>query len=312
MAPDPPGPALACPADLELQARNGRPAVAEFDRPAAQGGLSPVNVTCTPESGTSFDVGTHTVTCTARDAKARAATCSFEVQVSAVPRLSEVKFLAFGDSLTEGKVSSDPDTLAVNFPQSYPNKLQRALSERYIDQTIRVIPEGLGGEKVAGEGEERFPPVLDRHRPDVVLLLHGANDLLAAAGRGDPWDAIPDILDGLESIIESATRRRVPVMVATFPPQNEDAPKGRGAPAIPDLNRAIRSLARREGARVVDLFGGLDGTPEGSIGVDGLHPTADGYTKIAEVWFEAIQRAYEVPDTAATARFRLLISPAEP
>lgn len=298
---------------MELQARNGRPAVAEFDRPAAQGGISPVSVSCTPDSGASFGVGTHTVTCTAQDAKARASSCSFEVVVAAVPRLSEVRFLAFGDSITEGKISAAPGILTVNFPQSYPNKLQRSLSERYIDQTIRVIPEGLGGEQVDDEGEERFPPVLEKHRPDVVLLLHGANDLLAAANAGDPWDAIPQIVDGLESIIESAARRRVPVMVATFPPQDASASKGRGAPAIPDLNRAIRSLARREGAIVVDLYGGLDGTPEGSIGIDGLHPTAEGYTKIAQVWFEAIRRRYEVSGSAAvgTGRFQLLISAAE-
>ena len=297
VAPDPPGPTLACPVDLEAQSHNGQPATVDFTRPVPQGGIAPVNVSCSPAPGAGFPIGTNTVTCTARDAKARIATCSFLVVVSAVPRISELTFLAFGDSLTEGKTSPDPTTLLVNFPESYPNKLQALLSARYLDQTITVIPDGRGGERVSGDGEERFPLDLDTFTPDVALVLHGANDLLAAGD--DPHEAIEPIIDALEAIIRAADERGVAVMLATLPPQDPEGSRGDGAPAVPDLNRAIRRLARNEGAVLVDLFNGLGGTPVGSVGVDGLHLTASGYAKVAQLWFDAIQDEYEVPVAGA-------------
>ena len=59
------------------------------------------------------------------------------------------------------------------------------------------------------------------------------------------------------------------------------------------INAAIARLASDERVVLVYLYNGLEGTPVGSIGVDGLHPTETGYTKIANIWFEAIQHEYE-------------------
>ena len=131
----------------------------------------------------------------------------------------------------------------------------------------------------------------------MALLLHGANDLLAAGD--DPHEAIEPIVDALEEMIRAADERGVAVMLATLPPQDPEGTRGDGAPAVPDLNRAIRRLARNEGAVLVDLFNGLGGTPAGSVGVDGLHLTARGYAKVAQLWFDAIQDEYEVPVAGA-------------
>ena len=60
----------------------------------------------------------------------------------------------------------------------------------------------------------------------------------------------------------------------------------------------------------MDLYGGLGGTPTGSIGVDGLHPTDAGYTKIANIWFDAIKREYEAGALTTTGRApRLVFDP---
>jgi lysophospholipase L1-like esterase len=293
--PTPPGPAptLTCPANVEVTAHNGESPVVNFDAPTAQGGDAPVTVACTPASGTTFPVGTSTVNCTATDAAKRNATCSFSVDVSGVPTLSKLKFVAFGDSLTEGQTSPDPTILLLNPADSYPSKLQQLLSARYVDQTIAVINKGRSGERVHEDGEKRLPGVLDNEKPDVLLLLDGANDLLRAGSAGDPEDAISPIVGSLEEMVQSAKRRHIAVMLATFPPQRRDGKRGAGAPAVPELNDEIRRLAADEGATLVDLYNGLGGTPEGSIGVDGLHPTASGYSKIAQIWFEAIQNKYE-------------------
>jgi lysophospholipase L1-like esterase len=293
-SPDPPvpAPAITCPADVQALARLGQPPVVTFDTPVPTGGVVPVSTACAPASGTAFPAGTTRVTCTATDSRGRSGACEFSVIVSAVPVLSSVRFVAFGDSITEGTTSPDPTTLLLSLIESYPYKLQALLSARYIDQTVVVLNRGRAGERVSS-GVTRLPGVLNNDKPQVLLLLHGANDLLGAASSGSFDAAIGRIITGLEDMIEIARKRGVRVMLANFPPQNPNGSRGGGAEAVVELNNEIAALASDEGIVLVDLFGGLNGTPTGSIGVDGLHPTDAGYTKIANIWYEAIGRVYE-------------------
>ncbi len=284
-----------------------------FDTPVAAGGSAPVTTTCAPASGTAFPLGTTRVTCTATDSRGRSGTCGFSVIVSAVPVLSSVRFLAFGDSITEGTTSPDPTTLVLSLTESYPYKLQSLLSGRYIDQSIVVLNRGKAGEAAYPDGMMRFPRELDGNQPQVALVLDGANDLLAAASTGMFNAAIARITTALEEMIKSARSRGVRVMLATFPPQNPNGSRGGGAEAVPRLNAAIANLAADERVVLVDLYGGLGGTPAGSIGVDGLHPTDAGYTKIANIWFDAIKREYEAGALHTKGAVpRLVFDPARP
>lgn len=289
-----PPPTLTCPGNLQAQAHNGQNPTVNFDTPAASDGTAPVTVACTPASGTTFALGTTPVNCTASDAQKRTATCSFNVEVTAIPRISQVKFMAFGDSITEGTTSPAPGMLVTSKPDSYPYKLQAMLSSLYSDQTIEVINEGHSNENVNDAGKRRFRGALDVNKPDVVLLLQGANDLnLAFVKYKDPKPAIPLVISALEEMAKEAHARKIPLLLASLTPQDPEGSRGHGAPALPELNAEIRKMAREEGAIFVDLFNGLGGTPKGSIGVDGLHPTPDGYTKIAEIWFDAIRKNFE-------------------
>src|SRR5258708_31334910 len=53
-----------------------------FYTSTATGGCSPVNVVCRPPSGSTFPIGTTSVTCTATDACTNSTTCSFSVTVT--------------------------------------------------------------------------------------------------------------------------------------------------------------------------------------------------------------------------------------
>src|SRR5204863_9954577 len=75
-----------------------------YPLPTVTGGAQPVSIACTPPSGSMFSVGTASVGCTARDAKQQTASCSFNVTVASPPKLSAMKFVAFGDSITEGQL----------------------------------------------------------------------------------------------------------------------------------------------------------------------------------------------------------------
>jgi lysophospholipase L1-like esterase len=284
---------LSCPADIQVAKHAGTPATAAFETPVAQGGRPPVTTTCSPASGSEFAPGSTTVTCNASDQASHTASCSFAVVVDAIPQLAVTKFLAFGDSLTQGTTSPVPSLLILNPADAYPIKLQALLGARYLDQTITVINEGRAGEHIE-DGVARLSDVLDKNKPRVLLLLHGANDLNDQRGA-----AISTIIDGLEDMMDKAGRRGIRVLLATFPPQNPNGRRGNGANSVPELNREIKALAADEGATLVDLYAGF-GTYVGYIGEDGLHPTPHGYDRMAEIWRDAIQQVYDRPAPAGT------------
>ena len=299
--PTPIPPTITCPANSQTPAIGGQPTPVNYDVPVAQNGQPPVAVACTPESGSSFAIGETTVTCTATDALARAGTCSFVVSVTAVPQLSVTRIVAYGDSLTEGVTSPDPTMLLVNLPDSYPMKLQALLSARYTDQAIEVFNEGCSGEfankssRNCAGGVERLPGVIDRDQPQLLLLMHGANDL-------NNERPISGVVGALEQMINEAHRRGVVVIVASLPPQNPEGSRGNGAEDLPEFSRRVERMAADEGAIFLDLFN-LMGTYVGYIGMDGLHPTPAGYQKIAELWQEEIQRQFEVTGVPSSTRF---------
>lgn len=291
----PPPPTLSCPADRSVPAAQGQPTPVEFETPPAQDGQPPVSVTCAPASGQEFPLGSTPVTCTATDALARSATCEFTIAVTRVPMLSVTKFVAFGDSLTAGTTSPDPMTLAVNVPDSYPFKLQELLAARYTDQTIQVVNEGCAGEFTSGSstfcdgGVDRLPDVLARERPDVLLLMHGANDLRRSSRT------LSNIVGAMETMVGQAQSRGAVVLVASLPPQNPEGVRGDAAERVPEYARELKRMAADEGAGFLDLFNRL-GTWQGIIGVDGLHPTPTGYQRIAELWLEMIVARFEAAE----------------
>ncbi len=75
-------PAITCPANIFL-GTTGTSAVASFTTTASDN-CPGVTIACVPPSGSSFNVGVTTVTCTATDASSNTATCSFQVTVNRV------------------------------------------------------------------------------------------------------------------------------------------------------------------------------------------------------------------------------------
>jgi lysophospholipase L1-like esterase len=302
--PPPPPPAsppiLTCGEGISRATVNASGVAVSFDLPPVTAGEGTVTVTCAPQSGETFPIGTTAVTCKATDSLNRTSECAFPVTVSKLATLSRTKYLAFGDSITAGEITFPIGSLShgagtvtkqVVVPSaSYPAILLRTLQGRYSTQagSIVVANYGLGGEKTVN-ARARFFDALNIVRPEVVLLWHGHND-------------IPGGLDGAASSAASEMRimaaearlRGMRVFIATMLPPRPGGNRTISQLYIDDYNNRMRALAASEGAVLVDIYAALLPDVTRYIGVDGLHPNEAGYVKIADIFFQAIQSNFEV------------------
>jgi lysophospholipase L1-like esterase len=293
-APTPQPLALACPPRIEATANDADGTSVSFEI-GIHGGTQPVSFQCSPAAG-GFPVGETHVVCDARDAASQTATCEFLVVVVVPPRLAVTRFGAFGDSITEGVVSLGPTLLQrLTMPEAYPAKLETMLAARYTAQTFTVINRGVGGERLE-TGRKRLPGVLDADHPEVLLLLEGINNIRNVSTA--------QLATDLDSMVVTTRRRGVQVMLATLLPissSREESMPGSLADIRAFNGEIVRIANKYRTGPVVDAFTAFSAAPS-LIGADGLHPTAEGYTRLAEVFFDAIRARYEeaAPATPTT------------
>jgi lysophospholipase L1-like esterase len=281
-----------CPANLVAFSLDGNASPVTYEAPSVIAGEPPLRIACTPASGATFALGNTAVTCNVTDAALRVDSCAFIVTLAVPPKISATSFMAFGNSITEGK-NGDDSSGAIG-PHTYPEDLRALLAGRYAAQTITVVTKGFGGEW-AIDGVKRLPHELDSVYPQALLLEEGINDLLT----GDPAN-LPPMIDALRSMVRRAKQQGISVFIATLTPMRAGGPHGdRALPLIPEANTQIRQMAAGEGASLVDLYAGVGGGPDPYIGTDGLHPNEMGYEKIAQIFFDAIRANLEQPHSAA-------------
>ncbi|MFA5907433.1 MAG: GDSL-type esterase/lipase family protein [Vicinamibacterales bacterium] len=290
VVPDPP--TVVCPSAVS-STTTGTALAVSYTTPSAEGGQAPVTVACAPASGSTFPIGANEVRCTATDSLNRSASCVFGVTVSRLATISKTKFLAFGDSITVGTVSTlnpsgDPPYINTDVPgASYPTVLRQLLAARYASQAITMINEGKGGER-AVDGVGRASSVFNANRPEVALIMDGYNDLGAGEAGIDP--AIAAIND----MVKDARFRGARVFVATLTPPPVNVNRGISNTTIVRFNDKLKIMARGENAVLVDVYAAWASDPNRYNSADGRHPNEAGYRKIAETFFAAIQAELEV------------------
>jgi lysophospholipase L1-like esterase len=200
------------------------------------------------------------------------------------------RILAFGDSMTAGTTSPGLTfrLFDAGLPVSYPFRLQVSMTDRYTSQTLQVMNAGKPGE-FSWQGRERLPDVIDEAKPDVLLLMEGANDLNNPGASVN--ETIRATVNELEEMVREANERhRVPVFIATLPPQRANSPKGGAAGFLTRFNDAVKTMAIKRNAQVVDVGALL---PLSMIGQDGLHPTEAGYQQLSDIMLDALKARYE-------------------
>jgi lysophospholipase L1-like esterase len=262
-----------------------------WDAPAPAGGRAPVDVRCEPRSGSIFAMGESTVRCSATDADMRQASCTFGVTVTVSRPLGRTRFVAYGDSITQGQVRSIGFATLIEPLESYPFKLEQILRSRYPAQDVTVANAGFGGE-VPVDGVARLPGVLDAEHPDVLLLQEGTNGLTT--------ERVTSYGNHLRTMVSLARQRNIDVIIATLlpvgPPHTDSRPTK--SAAIIQLNRRIEAIAAEFGiGPALDLYSAFEENPS-LLDVDGLHPTRAGYTRIAELFADEVIRRYDQPGQA--------------
>ena len=180
---------------------------------------------------------------------------------SKVPPLSKLGpddvILAFGDSLTYGTGASEAE--------SYPAVLAQLTARK-------VVRDGVPGE-MSSEGVRRLPGALDEHKPKILLLCLGGNDMLR---RID--DAT--IASNLREMIRAAKSRGVAVVLLGVP---KPALFGGAAKFYDDLANEF-GLAY-EGEVLNDVL------KKPGMKADPIHPNAQGYRVVAEAVAAVLRKA---------------------
>ena len=170
--------------------------------------------------------------------------------------------ICVGDSITQGyRCDGAP----------YPSQLA-AMSGK----TVRNL--GIGGAR-ADSGASRISSQL-ACKPGYVCIMYGANDAIRAGGS-----SANSVKESIRRIIVACKNNKSVPIVATTPPMIRGHPIfDSGARTI---NDAIRSVAKEEGARFVDVYGAF-GSGEAYLVADGLHPNAAGAKLIAQCFCGAL------------------------
>jgi lysophospholipase L1-like esterase len=184
-------------------------------------------------------------------------------------------YMAFGDSLTTGYGSSDGT--------GYRNRLDNLLTP-YLG-TSDVVNEGRDGTQ-SNEGADRVGRALGRQQPAYTLILYGTNDWnrpqCQAAAPCDTPDFIREIIDEVKGF------GSLPVLSTIIPSNPALNPPERNQ-WVADVNTALRSLAREEGAALADPEKAFLAAGDMSrLFYDHIHPNDSGYDLIAQAFFQAV------------------------
>ena len=168
--------------------------------------------------------------------------------VMLAPLSQEQPLLAFGDSLTFGYGASTE--------QSYPAQLSELIN-------ISVINAGVNGE-LSRRGLARLDALLELHKPQLLLLCHGANDMLQKRD-------LKLMAGNLKAMIRLAKERNIQVVLIAVPrPGLILSPLEQYQQVAGDMQIVIEN----------NIF--TDVLQQPKYHSDMIHPNGLGYQKVAQ------------------------------
>ncbi len=179
-------------------------------------------------------------------------------KVPKLPKLgSSDAIVAFGDSLTYGTGAA--------IHESYPAVLAQLIGRE-------VIRAGVPGE-VTAQGLQRLPEVIDEHRPKLMIVCLGGNDMLRKVNTAE-------IKSNLRQIVKAIKDRGIAVVLIGVPQPS----------LITSAPEFYAEIAKEfnipyEGKIVTSVLYSPD------MKADPIHPNAKGYRRVAEALAELLRKA---------------------
>jgi lysophospholipase L1-like esterase len=180
---------------------------------------------------------------------------------------ADATVLAIGDSLTRGHGAGGA---------GYPEQLQALLRDVPQRADVRVVNLGVDGERSAGL-LARVDAAIAEHRPAVVLITSGGNDFLRRVSADDTRRH-------LLAVLESVRGAGAFAIVFAIPQPSLGAAVG-----LPDEHPLFDELADEAGVHVIDDVV-ADVLARDELKSDRIHPNREGYARMAQAAFDALQR----------------------
>jgi lysophospholipase L1-like esterase len=205
-----------------------------------------------------------------------------EVKTTRYTTLDENKYMGFGDSITYGMINYEY-TPELGYIPRLESHLRTAFGPTH------VINEGWPGE-LTHQGLARITAVLEKHKARYFLLMEGTNDVIFNHISMDTTAY------NLEQMLQICHDRGVfPILSTIIPRKDYRWENPFYKQRIFDLNDKIRDLAERGKVAFVDMFDIYFYWPKDAGGWrsllsdDKVHPNQQGYTVMAQSWFEEVQ-----------------------
>ncbi|MFT4736211.1 MAG: acyl-CoA thioesterase-1 [Cyclobacteriaceae bacterium] len=194
-------------------------------------------------------------------------------QTSKIKIAPRAIILFFGNSITAG--------YQLDMQQAFPALIQTRLDS--MGYQYKTINAGLSGETSAS-GVRRIDWVL-RDKPEIFVLELGANDGL----RGLP---LKETIINLQEIIDAvkALNQDVQIVIAGM-----QVPPNLGQEYTEQFNNIFKDLAdNNQSVLIPFLLEGVAGDPDLNLS-DGIHPTAEGHTILAETVWQSLLPVLKKP-----------------
>lgn len=171
----------------------------------------------------------------------------------------DTKVLAFGDSLTYG--------YQVDTEDNYPSQLSKLLQ-------TKVINAGVNGE-LSGQGLKRLPALLEKHKPQVLIICEGGNDILRRRN-------LVETKENIAKMIKMAQKKHIHVVLI-------------GVPMVEVLSLSTAQIYYElrdelnvplEDSVLKEIF------ENDSLKVDQIHPNKEGYTILSNTLANLITNTY--------------------
>jgi lysophospholipase L1-like esterase len=176
---------------------------------------------------------------------------------------NDAVIMAFGDSITYGT--------GADKSQSYPSVLAQLSSHT-------VINNGIPGE-ISADGLKRLPALLDQQHPQLLILIHGGNDILRNLPR-------EQTAANLTAMIKEAKQRNINVVMLGVPTFGLFSAVG----LLSMESAEIYQQVAKDEKVPVDLKSLPEIVSTQELKSDQVHPNAQGYQRLAEAVFKLLQK----------------------